>query len=132
MTDLFSSDAAGWLQARPCEEAGRYQTKFATHHLGNVFIRSLHGGVTGAMIELSAEAATRSEVGQDADLAITSSSVDYLRITKDEDLHTRATIQRISRRMSVVDVTCWQDSEDLIVARGVVTLRIMTSEVAKR
>ena len=128
MTDLFFTQAAGWLQARPCDEPGRYQTEFATHHLGNVFIRSLHGGVTGAMIEMSAEAVTRAEIGAEAELVIASSSIDYLRITKDQDLHTRAQIQRISRRMSVVDVTCWQDEEEIVVARGVVTIRIISRQ----
>lgn len=124
MSELFSSQVSAWLQAVPGEGEGRYKTHFAVHHLGNVFIRSLHGGVTGAMVELSAEAHTREQVGPEADLVITTTSIDYLRVTKDEDLYTRAEIQRLSRRLAVVDVTCWQDEEDIPVARGVVTIRI--------
>lgn len=127
MSSLFSSQTARWLQAQPEDEAGRYKMTFAVHHLGNIFIRSLHGGVTGAMIEMSAEAETRKHVGEDIDLVIASTSIDYLRVTKDEDLHCRASIVRKSRRLSVVDVLCWQDNEDIPIARGVVTIRLFSA-----
>ena len=124
MSGLFSAPVANWLQAEPLPEENCYKTTFAVHHLGNVFIRSLHGGVTGAVIELSAEAATRKHLGDPAALTVATTSIDYLRVTKDEDLYARAEIVRLSRRLAVVDVVCWQDSEDIPVARGAVTLRI--------
>ncbi|MEM9279664.1 MAG: PaaI family thioesterase [Pseudomonadota bacterium] len=127
MTALFETGLSGWLRATPTGQDAVYKTTFAEHHLGNTWIRSLHGGVTGSMIELSAEAETRNATSQDADLMIVSSSIDYLRITKDADLFARATIRRLSRRLSVVDVTCWQDSEDIPIARGVVTIKIEPS-----
>jgi len=124
MSELFQTNAANWLGAEKLEEPGVYKTRFKNHHLGNVFIRSLHGGVTGAMIEIAAEAMTREKLGENAELMISAVSIDYLRITKDADLYARATIQRLSRRLSIVDVTCWQDSEDVTVGRGVVTIKI--------
>lgn len=113
-----------WLSFEALAEKGTYKTTFATHHLGNVFIRSLHGGVTGAMVEMSAEAFARNELKTNASLMIIASSVDYLRITKDRDLYARAESVRLSRRMAVIDVTCWQDDQTLPVARGVVTIKI--------
>ena len=127
MTELPKSNIANWLKLESLEEKGLYKTTFQVHHLGNVFIRSLHGGVTGATMEMAAEALTRSEVGHDASTMITSTAVDYLRITKDVDLFARATLQRLSRRLSTVDVLCWQDDENVPVARGVVTLKIERS-----
>ncbi|MGI9350433.1 MAG: PaaI family thioesterase [Rhizobiaceae bacterium] len=124
MTDLFETGISDWLCAVPTSEESVYRTTFAERHLGNIWIRSLHGGVTGSMIELSAEAETRKALARDANLVITSSSVDYLRITKDTDLYSRTKIQRLSRRLSIVDVTCWQDDEDTFVARGIVTIKI--------
>ena len=124
MSDLFQTPIAHWLGAKKTQTTSVYQTTFAEHHLGNIWIRSLHGGVTGSMIEVSAEAETRREIGQDANLVIVTSSIDYLRISKDVDLFTRAEIQRLSRRLSVVDVTCWQDNEETLIARGVVTIKI--------
>lgn len=124
MTKLLESSVAKWLQVETTNQPSVYKTTFAEHHLGNIFIRSLHGGVSGSMIELCAEAETRKTVGEEATLMITSNAVDYLRISRDVDLYARAEIQRISRRLSVVDVTCWQDDPEKPVARGVVTIKI--------
>ena len=124
MTNLLETGIANWLNVESEIEKSVYRTTFAEHHLGNIWIRSLHGGVTASMIELSAEAETRKALSVDAKLAIVSSSIDYLRVTKDADLYVRTNIQRLSRRLSIVEVTCWQDSEDLTVARGIVTIKI--------
>ena len=124
MTPLAGSGIASWLNAEETGAPGVYKTRFEEHHLGNIWIRSLHGGVTGSMIEVCAEAETRKHADSDADLMIISNSTDYLRITKDVDLFVRTSIKRISRRLSVVDVTCWQDSEEVPVATGVVTIKI--------
>lgn len=125
MTDLLASNISDWLQFRRGDEPGVYRLKFLEHHLGNIFIRSLHGGVSGAVIEMSAEAATRDALnGEDAELIVTSNSVDYLRITRDADLIARTNIVRMSRRLSVVDVVCWQDDEHTPVVRGTVTIKL--------
>lgn len=124
MTVATAKSITDWLQLEPLGEVGLYKTTFKDHHLGNVFIRSLHGGVSGATIELAAEMMTRENVGSDVPLMISSSSVDYLRITKDTDLYARTTVVRQSRRLSIVDVVCWQDEETVPVVRGVVTIKI--------
>ena len=124
MSQLLKSGISDWLRVESLDEKGLYKTTFQVHHLGNIFIRSLHGGVTGATMEMAAHDLTLGEVGKDASLMITSTSVDYLRITKDVDLYARATIQRISRRLSIVDVYCWQDNEDTPVARGVIIIKV--------
>lgn len=131
MNTISQSKVNGWLQAEWLETEDTYCARFAEHHLGNTFIRSLHGGVTATLIEMSAEHTTHRQYdGSDPDLMIASSTVDYLRVTKDEDLYARSTIVRISRRLSIVDVICWQDSEDTPVARGTVCIRISTAPEA--
>ncbi|MEM7214643.1 MAG: PaaI family thioesterase [Pseudomonadota bacterium] len=125
MSALFKTNISGWLKAEPTERPSVYKTTFAERHLGNIWIRSLHGGVTGSMIELSAEAETRLHTSDSEELKIVSSSIDYLRISKDVDLFARTDIERLSKRLSVVNVTCWQDDEDIPIARGIVTIRIM-------
>ena len=124
MSVVISANIGKWLGVDPVNDSGVYKTRFDEHHLGNIWIRSLHGGVTASMIELSAEAETAKMVDADTEILITSSSIDYLRITKDADLFSRPIIQRISRRLAVVDVSCWQDDESIPVARGIVTLKI--------
>jgi len=124
MTSILSSKISDWLQAEETDEAGVYKTRFAEHHLGNTYIRSLHGGVSASFMELCAEAETRKKLETAAELMVIASSTDYLRITKDADLYARTRIERISRRLSVVDVTCWQDDENVPVVRAVITLKI--------
>ena len=133
---LFEANIATWLQIRPHDEDGVYHLTFTDHHIGNVWIRSIHGGVSASTIELCAEAETRKLLEADAhpqegevrldgqDVFVTTSTIDYLRITKDADIFARATIVRKSRRLSIVDVVCWQDDEKVPVARGTVTLKV--------
>ncbi len=123
MSKGFSANICNWLQLGRTENDGLYKLTFAEHHLGNIFIRSLHGGVSASTIELCAEMETRA-VCDDQQLFVSTSSIDYLRVTKDADLFARASIQRKSRRLSIVDVICWQDAEDIPVVRGTVTLKI--------
>ena len=113
-----------WLGFAPGNEPNRYQLTFCNRHIGNPMIRSVHGGVTASMIEMSAEFTLRGQLETVADIHIVSSSIDYLRVTKDVDLHSRTNIVRISRRLAFIDVLCWQDSEEIPVARGTCTLRI--------
>lgn len=121
---LFKANIASWLQIKPLDEEGTYHLTFADHHIGNVWIRSIHGGVSASCIELCAEAETRKLLQEGQDVIVSTSTIDYLRITKDADIFARATIVRKSRRLSIVDIVCWQDEEGVPVARGTVTLKI--------
>lgn len=121
---IFEANIAKWLQIKPLDEEGTYHLTFADHHIGNVWIRSIHGGVSASTIELCAEAETRKLLEQGQNVFVSTSTIDYLRITKDADMFARATIVRKSRRLSIVDVVCWQDDETVPVARGSVTLKV--------
>ncbi len=124
MSGVFETHVAKWLHASPTGEPGKYHLEFDKKFFGNPFVRSIHGGVTAALIEIAAQAETQTRLHKSSPLWVLTNSVDYLRITQDRDLFARASIQRLSRRLSVVDVSCWQESEEIPVARGVVTLRI--------
>ena len=124
MSELFSSRIANWLQIQDEKQGDLYKVVFAEHHLGNIWIRSIHGGVSASSIELCAEIETAKSVNEETEIVISSSTIDYLRITKDADLFARAAIVRQSRRLCVVDVICWQDNEDVPVVRGTVTLKL--------
>ena len=127
MSDLFQSGIAAWLQAKPTETPGLYELEFDERHFGNPFVKSLHGGVTGAMIELSAQAEVLRQSETGTSVALISNSIDYFRITKDKNLFARVETIRISRRLAVMHVSCWQDSEDIPVTQGIVTLRVNAS-----
>jgi uncharacterized protein (TIGR00369 family) len=121
-----------WLAVSVTDDPFVCKIDFQEHHIGNPIIRSVHGGVVGALIEYTAETALVHELranGREAKTELTTSSIEYLRVTKDAPLFGRATIVRIARRIAFIDVWVWQDSEDLPVSRGSCTLRIM--EAAK-
>ena len=124
MSDVFGAPVARWLQASKVGEPGMYRLEFDRKFFGNPFIRSIHGGVTAALMEITAQAETQNQPEVTGPVWVLTNSIDYLRITKDKDLFARARIQRLSRRLSIVEVSCWQDSEEMPIARGVVTLKI--------
>ncbi|MFZ1815522.1 MAG: PaaI family thioesterase [Rhizobiaceae bacterium] len=113
-----------WLQLEVTDEPGVMRMRFADRHIGNPFIRALHGGAVGSMIEVSAEIAVAGIVDVGEVVELTSSTIDYIRVTKDSDLYSKVELVRKGRRLAFVTVWCWQDSQDLPVARGSCTLRI--------
>jgi acyl-coenzyme A thioesterase PaaI-like protein len=118
---------ADWLQAEPTERGNVYRLRFAEHHIGNPFVRALHGGVVGSMMELAGELElTRLQDG--ATVELVSSSSDYLRVTKDADLLVRVDVVRIARRLAFIDVWCWQDAESTPVARSSCTFRLFGAD----
>ena len=121
---LLKSPMAAWLQIAPTGRDNVYVMRFAERHIGNPFIRAIHGGVVGSLIEISAELElSRRSPGTPVELV--SSAIDYLRVTKDADMHARVDEVRIARRLAFFDVWCWQDDENLPVARGSCIVRLL-------
>ena len=81
---------------------------FQDHLIGNPMLPALHGGVVGALMELTAL----------TQLAITNKSrrwaktidigVDYLRSGKPVDTYARARVIKVGRRVANVQVEAWQ------------------------
>lgn len=113
-----------WLQFSATGEADVFRMEFDDRHIGNPFIRALHGGVVGSMVEMSAEMLVRSLALEGENVELVSSAIDYIRVTKDVDLFARAKLVRQGRRLVFAEVWCWQDSEETPVARGNCTLRL--------
>ncbi|HVY85939.1 MAG TPA: PaaI family thioesterase [Caulobacterales bacterium] len=82
---------------------------FQPHLIGNPMVPALHGGVVGALMELTAL----------TQIAITSKSaktaktidigVDYLRSGRPTDTYARARVVKIGRRVANVQVEAWQN-----------------------
>ncbi|MCB1384690.1 MAG: hypothetical protein KDJ80_02020 [Nitratireductor sp.] len=131
--DTSPSPAEAWLAIRATDSPDLWRVAFQEHHLGNPLIRSVHGGVVGALME---HAAIRSleyalaEKGLGARVGVVTTAIDYMRVTKDADLFARARIERIARRVAFLSVHCWQDGEDMPVARCNSTLRIVEDSAA--
>lgn len=100
---------------------------FAEHLIGNPFLPAIHGGVTGAFLELTAQTELawamiweRMESGGEAAAEIEAGifppmprtidfTVDYLRTGLPRDAYARAKITRLGRRYASVSVEAWQD-----------------------
>ena len=122
--DLLVSPFGAFLGIERIDRDHVYVLRFADRHIGNPLIRALHGGVVGAMIEASAEVDLKIRLPNNQ-IELASSAIDYLRVTRDTDLFARVDSVRIARRLAFMDVWCWQDSEDMPVARGSCTLRLL-------
>jgi acyl-coenzyme A thioesterase PaaI-like protein len=120
---FFATPMAHWLRIEPAAGPHRYSIRFSDYQIGNPLIRSLHGGVVGSLIEICAELDLAERV-PGAHTELVSVAIDYLRVTRDTDLHARVEEIRIARRLAFMCVWCWQDDEALPVARGNCTLRI--------
>lgn len=89
---------------------------FSEHLIGNPTLPALHGGVVGALMELTAL----------TQLAITSKSntfpktidigVDYLRSGRPKDTYARARVVKIGRRIANVQAEAWQSERSAPIA----------------
>ena len=102
--------------------------------IGNPFLPALHGGVTGAFLEITAltqlawDAAwvILEDGGAQADAILSGAfppmpktidiTIDYLRSGRPRDTFARASVQKAGRRVAHVHVEAWQDSRDRPIA----------------
>lgn len=109
---------ARFLGAR-CEVLGDEITlclPFQDKLIGNPMLPALHGGATGAFLELAASAqlflaAELSQPPKPVDLTI-----DYLRSGRPKDLFARARVTKLGRRIANVRAEAWQDSRETLIA----------------
>jgi len=110
---------------------------FSEGLVGNPILPAIHGGVTGAILEITAlmqlawdrvlagmeaggEAAARIEAGQFPPMPKTIDiTVDYLRSGRPRETFARASVQKLGRRVAHVHVQAWQEAR----ARPIAMLR---------
>ena len=82
---------------------------FSQHLIGNVQLPAIHGGVLGALLEITALAQislTQGLARQPRPIDVT---VEYLRSGRPLDTFARAQIKRLGRRVANVHVEAWQE-----------------------
>ncbi|BFM09793.1 PaaI family thioesterase [Halioxenophilus aromaticivorans] len=109
-------DDAVLLVHMPCREA----------LIGNFMLPALHGGVLGALIELTARVAAQSQDTGKRCPRILDSHINYLRSAKARSTFASAEIVRQGRRTSLVRVICWQGDKSKLIASGQVQLLLPT------
>jgi uncharacterized protein (TIGR00369 family) len=93
---------------------------FKAQLIGNPVIPAIHGGVLGALMEMTALAqlavALRA-AGRGGDFAKPIDvTVEYLRSGRATDTYARALIKRMGRRIANVHVEAWQEARDAPIA----------------
>jgi uncharacterized protein (TIGR00369 family) len=91
-----------------------FQEKF----IGNRAINALHGGATGAFLELTAVAQVYLQSDLQRPPKPINLTIDYLRSAKGEDLFARAIVHKLGRRMASVRAEAWQgrDPDKVVTA----------------
>ena len=89
---------------------------YSEHLVGNPLLPALHGGVVGALMELTAitqlAIASKSETfAKTIDIG-----VDYLRSGKPMDTYARARVVKIGRRIANVQAEAWQNERGQPIA----------------
>jgi len=83
---------------------------YAPHLIGNPLVPALHGGVLGALLEITALAQlsiARGFARQPRPIDVT---IDYLRSGRPVDTYARAEIKRLGRRVANVHAEAWQEA----------------------
>jgi acyl-coenzyme A thioesterase PaaI-like protein len=112
------------------------QLPFSDRLIGNPLLPALHGGATGAFLEITAimelawaQVWERMESGGPAAAAIEAGefpplpktidfTVDYLRSGLPRDAYARARVNRMGRRYASVHVEAWQDNRARLFAQA--------------
>jgi uncharacterized protein (TIGR00369 family) len=89
---------------------------YSDHLIGNPLLPALHGGVTGALMELTAMAQLalterRGRLPRPIDV-----TVDYLRSGRPLTTYARAVVKKTGRRIANVYVEAWQESRAAPIA----------------
>ena len=117
----------GWTR---CGDELTATLRFTPDIIGNPMLPAIHGGCTGAFLELAAQvelawamvwermesggaAAAKIEAGEFPGMPRTIDfTIDYLRTGLPRDAYARARITRMGRRYASVSVEAWQDERD--------------------
>lgn len=120
------SPIANWLgfSAREENEERIYSLAFNEQHIGNPAIRALHGGAIASFLEFAAQCELLGALPKNAPIKTVNVDIDYLASSRAQDMHARARVLRMGRRIAFVEAEGWQDSEDRPVAKARVRIRI--------
>lgn len=93
---------------------------YQPHLIGNPTLPAIHGGVLGALMEMTALAqiaVARQAAGGSVKLAKpVDVTVEYMRSGRPVDTYARASIKRLGRRVANVHVEAWQEARGAPIA----------------
>ncbi|HEX2561407.1 PaaI family thioesterase [Phenylobacterium sp.] len=89
---------------------------FAPHIVGNTFLPALHGGVVGAMMEMTALAQLALAQKTSRPAKTIDITIEYLRPARALTTYARADVRKVGRRVANVHVEAWQEERQNPVA----------------
>lgn len=89
---------------------------FAPHIVGNTFLPALHGGVVGAMMEMTALAQLALAQKAPGPAKTIDITIEYLRPARALTTYARADVRKVGRRVANVHVEAWQEERHNPVA----------------
>ncbi len=101
-----------------------FHLKPSDRHIGNPLIKAIHGGVVATFLELAATKTLNRLTEQHSVAKIINTNVDFLRSARFQTLNASASIIRLGRRSTVIEVLAWQDNISKPVARATCTFHI--------
>ena len=89
---------------------------YSEHLVGNPLLPALHGGVVGALMELTAITQLAIASKSEKSAKTIDIGVDYLRSGKPLDTYARARVVKIGRRIANVQAEAWQNERSQPIA----------------
>jgi len=89
---------------------------FSPHLIGNASIQAIHGGVLGALMEMTALAQLSIAQGLARQPKPIDVTLGYLRSGRPVETYARAEIKRLGRRVANVYVEAWQEARSRPIA----------------
>ncbi|MEM9234484.1 MAG: PaaI family thioesterase [Pseudomonadota bacterium] len=123
---VAKSNMLQWLDfaASLKEDRLRYRLGFAERHIGNEFIRALHGGVVSSFLQVCAKAEILGRMKEPSALKTVSVHCDFLRPARDMDMQAEARIIQRGRRIAFVEVTGWHNDPTKPVGKAAIAVRL--------
>ena len=120
------SNMLQWLDFSATLEDGalRFRLGFAERHIGNEFIRALHGGVVSSFLQTCATAELIGRGRETDNLKTISVHCDFLRPARDMDMQGEARIIQRGRRIAFLDVTGWHNDPAKPVGKAAIAVRL--------
>jgi uncharacterized protein (TIGR00369 family) len=89
---------------------------FSEHIIGNMMLPAIHGGVVGAMMEMTALAQLALTQQSPKPAKTIDVTIEYLRPARALTTYARAQVRKVGRRVANVQVEAWQEQRSNPVA----------------
>jgi uncharacterized protein (TIGR00369 family) len=89
---------------------------YSEHLIGNPLVPAIHGGVLGALLEITALAQLSIAQGLARRPRPIDVAIDYLRSGRPVETYARAKVRRLGRRVANVQAEAWQEARERPIA----------------